>query len=202
MCRHRARRHRQADLRGGAPSVDASAATRSDEAAPEIARERDRRDVRADRDRAAEREQDAADHRDESRTPRSARRRPGGDAVTRIAAAAGVQRCTAPAARRRSAPTSATARPSTSMKIGDSGPHRHAARRGHFGVGAGEPQRPPQHQQARPARRAESDQPAQLRGVDRDDLAGEQAELVRRSALVEGRGTARRGRARTASARR
>ncbi len=76
-----------------------------------------------------------------------------GEAVTRIAAAAGVTR----SARTRSAPTTwmetATVRPSSTMKTGERIPHGHAPGGGDVGVQAGEDQRPPDHRQGERAPR-------------------------------------------------
>ena len=72
------------------------------------------------------------------------------------------------------------------MKTTDRAPHRHARGRGDFGVDAGEHQRAPDHDAAPTMTIAEMTSRHELRVVDRDDLAGEQPELVRGPPLVEG----------------
>ena len=181
----------------------APVAAAADDAADHVDEERDRRHVRADRQRAAERQQDAADHARRARRRTLSTGTTSGDDEIRIAAAAGVTSSDSTS----SAPTictdTATASPSSTMKASDDEPDRHAARGGDVGVEAVEGQRPPDHQQRRSSTIAPmSDERAELRVVDRDDLPGQQPELVGAAARDTARGTGCRARARTASARR
>jgi len=64
-------------------------------------------------------------------------------------------------------------------------PDRHSTRGGHVGVETGEHQRTPHHRHGHENDDGDPEQPAERGRVDRHDLPGQQAELVRRPPLVE-----------------